>query len=175
MRVFVPSEYDVVMSTRVESQPRRAKCNHCGAPLSPTHAGLCPHCGRDAGKTFFMEIRDAAKIKDETRVEFRRRYEILLTNARELHRQAHYEAAIVIAHTACETCTELTLKNALIVSKVGHLTDPIDDLLSGYNLAHEKVRNLYVAVSGERIQDEPFWQSFKEHSNRRNKIVHQGR
>jgi DNA-binding Lrp family transcriptional regulator len=114
------------------------------------------------------------KAKAETNLEFGGRYEVLLTNAKELHRQGHHEAAIVIAHTACEVCTDLALKNALSVNKVEHLADPIDGLLRGYNLADDRVRKMYVAVSADSIHQEPFWQSFKEHSKRRNNIVHHG-
>jgi hypothetical protein len=58
---------------------------------------------------------------------------------------------------------------------IDYLEQPVDDLLPGYNLANERVRNLYNAVTGDEIQKQTFWQQFKESATRRNKAVHQGR
>jgi hypothetical protein len=46
--------------------------------------------------------------------------------------------------------------------------------MNGYNLAKERNRNLYNALVGRKIQDEPFWQAFKVSATRRNKIMHEG-
>jgi hypothetical protein len=48
-------------------------------------------------------------------------------------------------------------------------------LLPGYNLANDRVRKLYNAVTGDQIQTQSFWQAFKESATRRNQAVHNGR
>jgi hypothetical protein len=55
------------------------------------------------------------------------------------------------------------------------MSDPISDLLcKSYNLANDRVLQIYVAVCDDQIQQEPFWAQFKEHVRRRHRIVHSG-
>lgn len=103
------------------------------------------------------------------------RYEALLEAARRLRDEGHHEAAIATAQTACEVCTETTLSALFRIKGLTHLTDPVDSLVPSYNLANDRVRKLYEAVSGDPIHEEPFWSAFKQHSKRRNEIVHGGR
>ena len=46
--------------------------------------------------------------------------------------------------------------------------------LSGYNLANNRIRKLYTALTGDEIQNQPFWQKYAESATRRNRIIHQG-
>ena len=39
-----------------------AKCSHCGYPLSPTHVGPCPNCGK-TGKTVTDRIVESLNIQ----------------------------------------------------------------------------------------------------------------
>jgi hypothetical protein len=43
------------------------------------------------------------------------------------------------------------------------------------DLANDRVRNLYNAVTGKEIQQQSFWNAFKESATRRNQAVHEGR
>ena len=54
------------------------------------------------------------------------------------------------------------------------LEGPVTALFSGSNLANERVRNVYVALTNDPIHTTTFWQSFKESSERRNRAVHRG-
>ena len=103
------------------------------------------------------------------------RYDILLDTAKRLRDDDHHEAAIVTAQTACEVCAEAMLSTAFQAKGIEYLSDPLAKLISSYNLANKRVRNVYVAVSGDRIHEEPFWASFVEHVERRNAVVHRGR
>jgi hypothetical protein len=47
-------------------------------------------------------------------------------------------------------------------------------MIPNYNLANERVRRLYVALSSDQIQNAGFWQRFKVHVERRNEAAHQG-
>lgn len=58
---------------------------------------------------------------------------------------------------------------------IEYLEAPLEDLLSGYNLANERVRNFYNAVTGNQIQEQAFWKEFKESAKLRNQAVHKGK
>jgi len=104
----------------------------------------------------------------------RNRYGELLEAAERLRDDGHHEAAIATAQTACEVCTETTLQALFRIKGITYLTDPVCNLLPNYNLANERVRKLYVALSGDPIQDKSFWNTFKLHTKRRNEVVHRG-
>ena len=55
------------------------------------------------------------------------------------------------------------------------IEEALDDLLPNYNLGNEKVRKLYVALSGDKVHEAKFWSAFQEHVTRRNKVVHEGK
>jgi len=48
-------------------------------------------------------------------------------------------------------------------------------MLPSYNLANDRVRNLYNAVTRKAIQQQSFWPAFRESATRRNQAVHEGR
>jgi len=76
---------------------------------------------------------------------------------------------------ACEISAERALSRAFAVKGIEYLEESVEDLLPGYNLANDRVRNLYNVVTGNEIQKQPFWQTFKELTTRRNQAVHKGR
>jgi hypothetical protein len=100
--------------------------------------------------------------------------ETLLATAADLIRTNQFSIAIVVVHMACEIATEKSISKAFADKKLTYLEGPIDDLLSGYNLANPRIQNLYNTLMSRTIEKEPFWQAFKESANRRNKIVHGG-
>ena len=57
---------------------------------------------------------------------------------------------------------------------IQYLEEPVVDLLNGYNLANQRIRNLYTALTGDKIQNQPFWEKYKESAVRRNRIIHRG-
>jgi hypothetical protein len=101
--------------------------------------------------------------------------EKLLTTAQELIEKGEFSIAVVVVHMACEISVERAISRAFKAKGIDYLQQPVEDLLSGYNLANERVRNLYNAVTGGEIQKQPFWQQFKESATRRNKAVHEGK
>ena len=54
------------------------------------------------------------------------------------------------------------------------MDEAVDDLLPSYNLANEKVRTLYVALTADPIQQQFFWSEYKVVVKLRNKAVHAG-
>jgi hypothetical protein len=122
-----------------------------------------------------VSVKAGAKVSvTATRRLWQARYKYLLDAAKQLNADGHHAAAIVTAQTACEVCTAVVFTAALRAKGVESLTDPLRNLILSYSLANERVRNLYVALSGDRIQDEPFWSDFKVHATLRRDIVHEG-
>jgi hypothetical protein len=100
--------------------------------------------------------------------------ESLLKSVRSLIDQGEYSIAIVAAHIACEVSAERAFSRAFAAKGIASLEEPVEDLLPGFNLANERVRKLYNALSGVEIEKQPFWQAFKASATRRNKVVHNG-
>jgi hypothetical protein len=111
---------------------------------------------------------------DQFLARYGKRLNVLFNTAVWLRDLGYHEAAIITAQTACEVCTEIVLTDAFDSRGIGYLTDPVGDLLPNYNLAHDKVRKVYEAVTDDAIAQEPFWPTFKEHNKKRNGVTHRG-
>ena len=98
----------------------------------------------------------------------------LLDTARELLRANHRENAVVTAMIACEIFTEQVFSAVYRKKGLAHLEDPIHALHNNYSLGNERMRDLYVVLTGDEIQLQPFWSKFKEAASRRNRVVHKG-
>jgi hypothetical protein len=96
----------------------------------------------------------------------------LLSVARRFIDQGDFSIAVVVAHMACEVATERRLSEAFATKGIDYLEDAVTDFFSGYNLNNEKIRNLYVALTGDHVHDTTFWSNFKVSAARRNKIIH---
>jgi hypothetical protein len=76
---------------------------------------------------------------------------------------------------AAEIAVEGCLSKSFTSLGIPHLEGPISDFFNGYNLANDRIRKLFVAMTGDQIEKQSFWQEFKESATRRNKIVHEGK
>lgn len=115
-------------------------------------------------------MRSVARLSLEV-IPYSRR---LLTLARSLIDQGEHSIAVVVAHMACEVATEQKLSEAFVIKGVQYLEDAITNFFNGYNLGNERLRDLYVALTRDSIQNEPFWSEFKASVARRNDIIHWG-
>ena len=97
----------------------------------------------------------------------------LIAMARSLIDEGQFSFAVVVAHTACEIATERSLDEGFSAKGLQDLQDWVQSLNYGYNLANDRIRRLYTALTGDKIQKEqPFWSTFKKSADRRNRIVH---
>lgn len=108
-----------------------------------------------------------------------RPYRSLLKAATELTANpdtpVQYQAAIVLAQTACEMCTEDTLKVFFQVMGLSQMFAPTFHSVQSFNLARgDRVRRIYIEVSGDQIVHQPFWAAYTELPKKRNNIVHAG-
>ena len=83
--------------------------------------------------------------------------------------------AVVVAQMASEVLAEQVLDAWLEKISLGDLEKWIDDRTPSSNLSNEIVRRLYVALTGDQIQDRPFWSDYKAHVELRNDVVHGGK
>jgi hypothetical protein len=97
----------------------------------------------------------------------------MLDKADQLRRSGFGEAAVVTAQSACEIACEWAIAQLLERRGVDFLHGCVDDMIGSYNLAG-RARELYVTLSGDRVQEQPFWFAFTECVKRRNRIVHRG-
>lgn len=156
-------------------------CNSCGEPIvgespggEPAQRKPCPNCG-SLSRRFDVQCSGGAVAGGVADVVLITYPEALLTTAERLISEGQFSIAVVVAHMACEISTERSLSRAFTANGIGHLEESVEDLLPGYNLANDRVRNLYNAVTGREVHKQPFWQTFKESATRRNQAIHRGR
>lgn len=100
--------------------------------------------------------------------------QLLLEIAKSLIDQNYFSIAVIVSHMACEVATERILSQSFASKSIQNLEEPVTELLNGYNLANDKIRKLYTALTGDTIEKQPFWPNFKESAKRRNQIMHRG-
>jgi hypothetical protein len=158
-------------------------CNNCGAPITsepasgdPAQRKPCPRCGSTARRFNLQASAGQYSLVGSSATLVVITYpEALLTKAQELIAQGDFSIAVVVAHMACEISAERAISRTFADKGIGYLEESIEDLLPGYNLANDRVRNLYNALTGDQIQKQSFWQAFKNSGMRRNQAVHKGR
>ena len=99
----------------------------------------------------------------------------LLDTAEGLLTQGQFGIATVVAHIACEVATERTLTEAFKSKGIEYLEDSVLECLNGYSLANDRNLRLYVALTQDEIQMQPFWKEYKSSAARRNAVIHQGK
>lgn len=98
----------------------------------------------------------------------------LLHAARQMMIAGRHEVSVVTAQMACEVCAERVISKYFCFRKVEFLEDAVEDLLPSYNLANEKIRRIYVALTQDQIHHQYFWSEYKTMVSIRNKAVHAG-
>jgi len=82
--------------------------------------------------------------------------------------------ATILAHLACEVAIERSLSDTFARKEIQSLEDSLADVLNGYNLANDRIRNLYTSLTDDEIRDQPFWDAFVRSAKRRDNIVRKG-
>ncbi len=155
-------------------------CGECGtvlygqsSSLAPSDRKPCPRCG--STKRAFVLQASAGGIKlsgAAAQVGVITYPQSLLNTARELTNLKQYNPAIIMAQQACEIASETAVARALAVKRHQTPKEIENSRPSGYNLADDPTRELYTALTGDEIQEQPFWQDFKKFVALRNRIVH---
>jgi hypothetical protein len=154
------------------------KCGHCDELIEPGAVGdarePCPKCGSLARRiSLEAQLHASATITaDLTVVTYP---QDLLTLAEELAQGPRPELAVVVAHIAAEIAVERSFTEAFAARNIQDLEEPTTEFFQSFNLANDRVRALYTALTGDQVAQQPFWCKFKESSTRRNRAVHGGK
>ncbi len=101
-------------------------------------------------------------------------YQSLIDSAETWHAEGHYKEAVILAQTALELFTEKMLGHLYKVRDITYLKPELEHLLTNYNIGNARVSGLYVALSGDEIKQAPFWSDITDHTELRNRLVHDG-
>lgn len=155
-------------------------CGMCGCVIAdeatngdPTLRRPCPQCNSLA-RAISLEAHATNHSSGSAELTVVTYPQTLLATCRYLIDDGQYGISVVVAHMACEISVERALSTAFALKGLQYLEDPVLDFLNGYNLAFERNRKLYTALTGDRIELQTFWSAFKESATRRNKIIHGG-
>lgn len=148
-------------------------CSNCGEPLQESASSHCPNCNSET-RSFNLEIQSAIHPHSATRLTLETYPRELIRTATRLLDEGQYGICVVVAHMACEVATEARLSGAFSRRGIDYLEEPVLAFLNGYNLGVDRTRRLYTAMTGDAIQEQSFWQEFKESAARRNATIHRG-
>lgn len=104
----------------------------------------------------------------------RQRWLELRMLAKDLHQAAEeHGLAVIVAQTACEVFVEATIAD-LIRKRNDPLADALGEMLRGYSFMDDRSRAVWRALTGESVEQQPFWADYKAHVERRNAVAHRG-
>jgi len=101
--------------------------------------------------------------------------ETLLTSTKTRINEGQFDFAVILCQMAAEYHTEITFDALFNKKNVPELLGPIEALLNNYNIRNERVFTLFNALSGDTIQQQPFWSDLTAHTKLRNEIIHKRR
>jgi hypothetical protein len=155
------------------------RCGNCGETLAePENTPVdkrppCPKCG-STRRIFAVELRASLTGSATVSATLATYPSALLTIAQSLIDQGHFNIAILTSHMACEVAAERAFNAAYAAKGLQQLGEAVDGLMNGSNLANDRHRKLYNAITGTQLETQSFWQRFKTASEKRNSIVHKG-
>ena len=158
-----------------------AVCTFCGQRItgeSPEQPNPCEYCSSlTGGYPHLVVLTEAIAGSAVGYVEGATYPQILLSIARLLLGKNDDKLcglAAIMAHLACEVAIERSLSDSFARKGIQSLEETVADILSGYNLADDKVRKLYATLTGDEIQEQPFWGDFMRSAKRRDNIIRKG-
>ena len=158
-----------------------AACTFCGQPITgepPEQSNPCEYCSSlSGGYPHLVNLTEAIAGSAVGYVEGATYPQILLSIARFLLARNDDKLcglATIVAHLACEVAIERSLSDSFARKGIRSFEDAVANILSGYNLANDMVRNLYTSVTGDELREQPFWGNFVRSANRRDNIIRKG-
>jgi hypothetical protein len=98
----------------------------------------------------------------------------ILDRAETLCASGFTEHAVIAAQSACELSCEQVVHEYIRLRGVAYLQESLGELVSNYNVANHRTRNLYNALASDTIQQLSIWPQYTELVKLRNRIVHNG-
>ena len=156
-------------------------CGKCGCAITNEASNItvdqrkpCPNCG-SLTRAFSDVVHATIHVSASAEITFVPYPQTLLATCKGLIDDKQYGISVIVAHMACEVATERALSSAFASKGIQELKKPILDFANGFNLAKDRNRKLYTALTGDNIEEQSFWQAFTESATRRNKIIHEGK
>jgi hypothetical protein len=59
-----------------------------------------------------------------------------------------------------EAITEIAIYRAFQIGGIGDLSDPVTDLSPSFNMGNDRIRKLYMRLTGDAIAGERCWSDF---------------
>jgi hypothetical protein len=158
-----------------------ATCTFCGQSItgeSPEQPNPCEYCSSlSGGYPHLVILTEAIAGSAVEYVEGATYPQILLGIARFLLGKNDDKLcglATIVAHLACDVGIERSLSDSFARKGIQSLEETVADALNGYNLANDKVWNLYASLTGDDIREQPFWGAVIRSAKRRDDIIRKG-
>lgn len=158
-----------------------AICTFCGQPItgeSPGEGVPCEYCNSSSGGyphlVFLTEAIAGATMGYVEGAEYPQILLGIATSLLGARDDKICGLSMIVAQLACEVAVERSLSDSFARKGVRSIEDAMADVLNGYNLANDKVRNLYTSLTGDAIQEKPFWPGFLRSAKRRDEIIRKG-
>ena len=160
----------------------RPVCTFCGQPITgeaPGQSNPCEYCSSlSGGYPHLVVLSEAIAGSAVGYLEGATYPQILLGIARFLlgrHDDKVCGLSTIVAHLACEVAVERAFSDTFARKGILSLEETVGDALNGYNLANDKVRKLYTSLTGDAIQEQPFWGAYIRSAKRRDAIIRKGK
>ena len=158
-----------------------ATCTFCGQSITgepPEQPNPCEYCSSlSGGYPHLVILTEAIAGSAMGYVEGATYPQILLNIAKFLLGKKDDKLcglATIMSHLACEVAIEQSLSDVFTRKGIQSLEETVADVLNGYNLGNDKVWNLYSTLTGDPIQEQPFWGDFIRSAKRRDNIIRKG-
>ena len=135
----------------------RTQCCDCGETLSELGSTLsderhpCPNCG-STRRNVSIELKGSVSINATVSAALTTYPSALLVIAQSLIDQGHFNIAIVTSHMACEVAAERAFDAAYAARSLRQLGEAVDGFMNGSNLANDRHRRLYNALTGTQLE-----------------------
>jgi len=162
-------------------EKNRATCTFCGQTITgepPEQPNPCEYCSSlSGGYPHLVVLTEAIAGSAVGYVEGATYSQILLNIAKFLLDKKDDKLcglATIMSHLACEVAIQQSLSDVFTRKGIQSLEETMADVLNGYNLGNDKVWNLYSTLTGDPIQEQPFWGNFIRSAKRRDNIIRKG-
>jgi hypothetical protein len=152
-------------------------CSQCGEVIEENAPpGPCPACGSTKRNITIMPEPLSITITMGTPVvTVTRLYTHLLDSAERLFDAGEHGVAVIVAATACEVVAERAITKAFATKNVPELEGPVTAFLQSYSIHGDRSRGLYIALTGDEIVKEKFWEGYTKLVKHRQEVAHKGK
>jgi hypothetical protein len=99
---------------------------------------------------------------------------VLLQRAKELQEQGVPGLAVVVAQSAVEVLVGQVISERLQAREIGGLREYIIGGIRTHSLNDNRLRKLWLELTGDEVIRTSGWPEYKAHLKRRNQVIHEG-